>query len=122
SVTTTLIKNVETQLGLIEHKRSAQVVDNKEGSNTVQHSESTVGSNIAYVEQLVQSATGGRRDRSRTSLPRRVSAVDLAHGPSDCASVLHHGHSRYARLLQRKAWLRMSGDMAGSASLCHRGA
>src|SRR6266496_4278463 len=54
--------------------------------------------------------------------PRRVSAVDLAHGPSDCASVLHHGYSRYARLLQREAWLRLSGDVAGSAGLCHRGA
>jgi len=33
SVTTRLIENVEAQLGLIERKRSAQVVDNKEGSN-----------------------------------------------------------------------------------------
>jgi hypothetical protein len=32
SVTTTLIKNVEFQLGLIERKRSAQVVDNKKGA------------------------------------------------------------------------------------------
>src|ERR1700674_2897658 len=57
SVTTTLIKNVEPQLGLIERKRSAQVVDNKKGSNTVQHSESAADSNISYVEQLVQLAT-----------------------------------------------------------------
>ena len=27
-----------------------------------------------------------------------------------------------ARLLQRQAWLRVSGDLAGSADLCHRGA
>ncbi len=39
SVTTTPIKNVESQLGLIERKRSAQVVDNKEGSNPCQLSE-----------------------------------------------------------------------------------
>src|SRR4249920_2897559 len=32
-----------------------------------------------------------------TPLRRRISAVDLAHDPSNCASVLHHGHSRYAR-------------------------
>jgi hypothetical protein len=57
SVTTALIKNVEIQLGLIERKRSAQAVDNKEGSNTGQHSQSAVGSNIADLEQLVQSAT-----------------------------------------------------------------
>src|ERR1700722_2666677 len=50
-----------------------------------------------------------------------VFAVNLAHGPPDNASVLHHGHTRYARLLQRKAWLRMSGDVAGSAGLCNRG-
>jgi len=35
SVTATLIKDVEPQLGLIERKRRAQVVDNKKGSNTV---------------------------------------------------------------------------------------
>ena len=57
SVATTLMKNVETQLGLIERKRSAQVVDNEEGSNTVQHSESTVGSNIAHPQQFVQPLT-----------------------------------------------------------------
>ena len=47
SVTTTLMKNVEPQLGLIERKRSVQVVDNKKGSNTVQHSKSAVPPNIA---------------------------------------------------------------------------
>src|SRR5579871_1152164 len=41
-----------------------------------------------------------------------ISAVDLAHGSPDCALVLHHEHLRYARLLQRKAWFRMSGDVA----------
>src|SRR5229473_7803512 len=49
------------------------------------------------------------------------SAVDLAYAPSDCACVLHHGHSRNARLLHRQAWIRMSGDVAGSAGLRHRG-
>jgi hypothetical protein len=57
SVTTSPIKNFETQLGPIERERSVQVVDNKERSDTVQHSESTLGSNIAYVERFVQSAT-----------------------------------------------------------------
>jgi hypothetical protein len=33
---------------------------------------------------------------------RRVSGVDFPHGPSDCASVLHHEYSRYTRLLQDK--------------------
>jgi hypothetical protein len=42
SVASSLITNVESQLGLIERKRSAQVVDNKKGRNTVQHGESTV--------------------------------------------------------------------------------
>jgi hypothetical protein len=56
SVTTTPIKNVETQLGPIERKRSAQVLDNKEGSDTVQHSENTAGSNIPDVERFVQSS------------------------------------------------------------------
>src|SRR5713101_1072640 len=48
---------------------------------------------------------------------RPPSGVDLAHGPSDCACVLHHGHSRNARLLHRQAWLRMSGGVAGSSGL-----
>src|SRR5258708_785108 len=56
------------------------------------------------------------------------SALDLAHAPSDCACVLHrrpylrarvNRHSRNARLLHRQAWLRMSGDVAGSAGQCH---
>src|SRR5438094_4103171 len=42
SVASSLITNVESQLGLIERKRSAQVVDNKKGSNTIQHGESAV--------------------------------------------------------------------------------
>jgi hypothetical protein len=59
------------------------------------------------------------------------SAVDLPHGPSDCSCVLHrrpylrarvNRHSRNARLLHRPAWFRMSGDVAGSAGLRHRGA
>src|SRR5258708_30439332 len=59
------------------------------------------------------------------------SALDLAHAPSDCACVLHrrpylrarvNRHSRNARLLHSQAWLRMSGDVAGSAGLRHRGA
>ena len=44
SVASSLITNVEPQLGLVERKRSAQVVDNKKGSNTVQHGEGTVDS------------------------------------------------------------------------------
>ena len=47
SVASSLITNVESQLGLIERKRSAQVVDNKKGSNTVQHGESAVDSKTA---------------------------------------------------------------------------
>ena len=47
SVASSLITNVESQLGLIERKRSAQVVDNKKGSNTVEHGESTVDSKTA---------------------------------------------------------------------------
>jgi hypothetical protein len=62
SLATAFIKNVEPQLGLIVRKRSAQVVDNKKGSDTVQHSESALDSNIAYVEQIVQSATPGTAD------------------------------------------------------------
>jgi hypothetical protein len=54
SVTTTLMKNVEPQLGLIEGNRRAQVVDDKKGSRTVQHSEAAADWNIAYVEHLVQ--------------------------------------------------------------------
>ena len=54
SVTTTLMKNVEPQLALIERKRRAQVVDNKRGSRTLQHSERAVDCNIAYAERLVQ--------------------------------------------------------------------
>jgi len=46
--------------------------------------------------------------------------VKTADGAEE-TSVLHHRHSWYARLLHRQAWLRMSGDVAGSASLCHRG-
>jgi choline dehydrogenase-like flavoprotein len=49
-VTTTLIENIERQLGPIEGKRGAQIVDDKKGSSTVQHNEAAVGSNIAYVE------------------------------------------------------------------------
>jgi hypothetical protein len=41
-VATTLMKNVEPQLGLIERKRRAQVVDDKRGSRTLQHSERAV--------------------------------------------------------------------------------
>src|SRR5262249_22257319 len=47
SVTSSLITNVEPQLGLIERKRSGEVVDNKKGRNTVQHSESAGTPNIA---------------------------------------------------------------------------
>ena len=54
SVTTTLTKNVEPQLGLIERKRRAQVVDDKRGSRTLQHSEAAEDPKIAYVERLVQ--------------------------------------------------------------------
>jgi len=41
-VATTLMKNVEPQLGLIERKCRAQVVDDKRWSRTVQHSERAV--------------------------------------------------------------------------------
>jgi hypothetical protein len=54
SVSTTLMKNFEPQLGLIERKRRAQVVDDKRGSRTFQHSERAVDRNIAYAEHLVQ--------------------------------------------------------------------
>ena len=46
SVASSLITDVEPQLGLIKRKRGAQVVDNKKGSNAVQHGESAVGSEI----------------------------------------------------------------------------
>jgi hypothetical protein len=85
SVTTTLIKNVEPQLGLIKRKRSAQVVDNKKGSNTVQHSESAVDSNISCVEQLVQLATAfAQRSKAyHSTLHRGIYTVG-----SQCAYVL----------------------------------
>src|SRR5208282_363085 len=54
SVTTALMKDVEPQLGLIECKRRAQIVDDKRGSRTLQHSERAVGCNIAYAERVVQ--------------------------------------------------------------------
>jgi hypothetical protein len=54
SVTTTLMKNFEPQLGLIERKRRAQVVDDKRGSRTFQHSERAVDWNITQAEHLVQ--------------------------------------------------------------------
>jgi Holliday junction resolvasome RuvABC endonuclease subunit len=38
---TYVMKNVESQLGLIEGNGSAQIVNDKKGSNTVQHSGST---------------------------------------------------------------------------------
>src|SRR5215469_13444116 len=40
SVASALIKNVEAQLGLIEGDRCAQIVNDEEGSNSVQHGES----------------------------------------------------------------------------------
>src|SRR5689334_7190446 len=58
AVTSALIANVEPQLGLIKSKRCAQIIDNKKGSNTVQHSEAPEYSNIAFVGQPVQLATG----------------------------------------------------------------
>jgi hypothetical protein len=48
------MKNVEPQLGLIERQRSAQVVDDKRGNRTFQHSEAAADSKIAYVERFVQ--------------------------------------------------------------------
>jgi hypothetical protein len=68
SVASAFIENVEPQLGLIERKRSGQVVDNKKGSNRIQHSATALGSNIArrysqtfivYAERLAQSRTDG---------------------------------------------------------------
>jgi predicted transcriptional regulator len=35
--------------------------------------------------------------RVRLTVVHAPFGVDLAHGPSDCAGVLHHGHSRNAR-------------------------
>jgi hypothetical protein len=46
SVASALIPNLKPQLGLVERKRSGQVVDNKKGSNRVQHSATAVDSNI----------------------------------------------------------------------------
>src|SRR5208282_978715 len=54
SVTTTFMKNVEPHLGLIECKRRAQIVDDKKGSRSVQHSEHSVDWNIAHAERHVQ--------------------------------------------------------------------
>lgn len=54
SVTTTLMKNVEPQLALIERKCRAQVVDDERGSRTLQHSERAADCNIAHAEHLVQ--------------------------------------------------------------------
>ena len=47
SIASALIANVKPQLGLVERKRSGQVVDNKKGSNRVQHSAIAVVSNMA---------------------------------------------------------------------------
>ena len=47
SVASALIANVEPQLGLVEGKRSGQVVDDEKGSSSGQHSESSVDPNIA---------------------------------------------------------------------------
>ena len=69
SVASAFISNVKPQLGLVERKRSGQVVDNKKGSNRIQHSVTAVGSNIShdvysqtfivYAERLAQSGTDG---------------------------------------------------------------
>src|SRR5271165_4607129 len=56
SVTATLIKDVEPQFAPIEVNRRAQVVDDQKGGNTVQHNESAVDPNIAYVQRLMQLA------------------------------------------------------------------
>src|SRR5690349_4151548 len=47
SIASALIANGKSQLGLVERKRSGQVVVNKKGSNRVQHSATAVDSNIA---------------------------------------------------------------------------
>jgi len=80
---------------------------------------------------------GAKRDPSTRCVVRMTSfvgwssGVDLAHGPSDCAVFFtvalltgaRDGHSRNARLLNRQAWLRVSGDVAvcavGSRSAGH---
>lgn len=54
AITTALMKNVEPQLGLIERKCRAQIVDDKRGSRTFQHSEDAADSKITYAEHLVQ--------------------------------------------------------------------
>src|SRR4029077_4838770 len=46
SIASALIANVKPQLGLVERKRSGQVVDNKKGSNRVQHSATDVAPRI----------------------------------------------------------------------------
>ena len=60
SVAAALVANVEPQFGLVKRNRGVQVVNNKEGSNTVQHSVTAVDIEyipalIAYAECLVQS-------------------------------------------------------------------
>src|SRR5215813_7426655 len=52
AVTSALITNVKPQLGLVERKRSAQVVDNKKGHNIVQHSDTAVDSNINLLQAV----------------------------------------------------------------------
>jgi hypothetical protein len=42
---TTLVQDVEPELGLVELQGSAQIVNNKKGRNTVQHAESAPESN-----------------------------------------------------------------------------
>jgi len=53
-VATTLMKDLEPQLGLIKRKCRAQVVDDKRGSRNVQHSRVAADSKIAHVAHLVQ--------------------------------------------------------------------
>jgi len=50
-VTASLVANVESQLGLVERNRGVQVVDNKEGSNTVQHS--VTAADLEYIPALI---------------------------------------------------------------------
>src|SRR5258708_12460024 len=52
SVTTTLMKNVEPQLGLIERQRSAQVVDDKRRSRTFQHTKPPADPKIASLKRF----------------------------------------------------------------------
>src|SRR6185312_17492820 len=54
SVSSSFIANVEPQLGLIESKRGIQVIDNKKGSNTVQHSKAPKESEYSLVEEFGQ--------------------------------------------------------------------